>query len=319
MTLTAEQLEMRKSGIGASEMPAIMGEDPYRTAIDIYLEKTSKAPPFEGNQYTYWGNVLEPAIAQRYAELNGVELVESDTLVHQKHSWMMATPDRIVMVDPRRGLECKNRGAYSVFGKQWGEPGTDEVPNEVAIQCHASMEVTGFKRWDAAVLIGGNDWSSYVLEYDKVIAESMVEVAHDFWHEHVLKDICPELDGSESSANYVASKWQKHGELIVPADEKTASTAEQLREVRALIKEYGESEERYKNLIKDAIGEAAGVELPDGKKITWKRPKASQKTNWEAVARFLGDSVPEAYFDEAVKRHTKETEPSRRFLCPRNW
>jgi predicted phage-related endonuclease len=233
---------------------------------------------------------------------------------------MMATPDRIVLADPKYGLECKNRGSYNQ--NAWGEPGSDDVPGEVAIQCHASMEVTGLKRWDAAVLLNGNRWQSYVLEYDEVVAESMITVASDFWFNFVQKDICPELDGSESSSDYVASKWKKHGDLLIPADEKIASVAEQLREVRALLKEYGEDEERFKNLIRDFIGAAAGVQLPTGKKITWKLDRGGakgEKTDWEAVANMLKSDVPEAYFEEVLKAHTKETSPSRRFLCPRNW
>jgi len=317
MTLTQEQLELRKSGLGASEMPAVMRVDRWRNPVDIYLEKTGKAEPFEGNEYTYWGNALEDKIAQRYAEENGVELVESGTLVHPKHEWLMATPDRIVLVDPREGLECKNRGSYNL--DDWGEPGSDEVPDEVLIQCHTNMEVTGFKVWHAAVLLGGNRWHSFTLEYDKELAEQIVESAHDFWHDHVLADMCPELDGTESSSEYVANKWQTHGDLIIPATPEIYDTAEELRLVRAELKETEETKERLQNLLKDAIGEAAGVQLPNGKKITWKRPKPRQTTGWKAFAEGLKLHVDAEVWEDLHDTHTTEQEIARTFRVPRNW
>jgi putative phage-type endonuclease len=298
-------------------MAAIMGVHPHQNAVDVFLEKTGKAEPFEGNEFTYWGTVLEPAIAQRYAEENGVELVESDTLVHPKHPWLMATPDRIVKVDPGRGLECKNRGAYNVDA--WGNPGSDEVPDEVAIQCHTNMEVTKLPRWDAAVLVGGNNWQSFVLEYDKEIAEAIVDAAHDFWFNYVQANICPELDGSESSTNYVARKWKTHNDLLVPATPEIAATAEELREIRALLKEHEEDEERLKNLLKDFIGDQAGVSLPTGKNITWKRPKPRRKTKWEALAKALQGHVSKDVWDDLLNTHTEEQQTARRFLYPRNW
>ena len=319
MTLTAEQLEMRKTKLTASDWAAVMGLNKYRNAIDVFLEKTGKSEPFEGNEYTHFGNKLEPVILAEYAERMGVTVTPSGTIVHPEHDWIAATPDGIVdgNGDGKWGVEAKNRGAYNASA--WGESGSDEVPDDVAVQCHIGMEVTGLKRWDVCSLIGGNQLSIYTLEYDKELAENLVEVGRVFWHENVLAGVCPDLDGSESSTNYLASKWAKHGEVIVPAELEIALVAEQLREVRALIAEYAESEEQYKNLIKDFIGEAAGMSLPDGKKITWKFPTAGKKTNWEAVARMLADSVPEGYFNETVKAHTKDTNPSRRFVCPRNW
>ena len=54
--LTQEQQARRLSGLGASEVPAVLGLDPYRSPLDVYLEKTGVLPPFEGNNFTEWGN-----------------------------------------------------------------------------------------------------------------------------------------------------------------------------------------------------------------------------------------------------------------------
>lgn len=316
MALTAEQQEIRRHRITASDMAAIMGLNKYRNAIDVFLEKTGQVDPFQGNEFTHWGMKLESVIADEYAERMQVSLEPSDTLIHPRYDWLAATPDRVVVAPSQYGLECKNKSVYSAW--QWGTTGTDEVPDDVAMQCHANMEVTGFERWDAAVLLGGNQLGIYTLEYDHELAEAMVEMAHDFWHNNVLKGIVPPLDGTESSVNYLNRKWSTHGGLILTATPEITDTTEQLRQIRAEIKEKETEKKRLENLVKDAIGEAAGVELADGKKVTWTASKARKKVNWLGVAEELAQLAPEKY-DEILAKHTEEVEVARTFRMPRNW
>ena len=49
--------------IGGSDIPIIMGISPFKKRFDLLLEKAGlKENDFEGNQYTEFGNVLEPKI-----------------------------------------------------------------------------------------------------------------------------------------------------------------------------------------------------------------------------------------------------------------
>lgn len=49
--------------IGGSDIPVIMGISPFKTRFDLLLEKAElKEDNFEGNQYTEYGNELEPKI-----------------------------------------------------------------------------------------------------------------------------------------------------------------------------------------------------------------------------------------------------------------
>lgn len=49
--------------IGGSDIPAIMGISPFKTRYDLLLEKSQlKDNDFKGNEYTEYGNVLEPYI-----------------------------------------------------------------------------------------------------------------------------------------------------------------------------------------------------------------------------------------------------------------
>lgn len=53
----------RDKYIGGSDIPIIMGISPFKTRFDLLLEKAGlKEDDFTGNEYTEYGNVLEPKI-----------------------------------------------------------------------------------------------------------------------------------------------------------------------------------------------------------------------------------------------------------------
>ena len=54
-----EWLQLRKSGIGGSDASAILGFNRWKSAFQLYIEKTSKMVEEIDNEFVYWGNVLE--------------------------------------------------------------------------------------------------------------------------------------------------------------------------------------------------------------------------------------------------------------------
>ena len=309
--LTEEQLAMRGQGIGASEAPAVCNVDPYRNPLDVFLEKTGQKEPFKGNEFTEWGNRLEGVIAEAYADRMGVQLKECGTVTSTEHDWMFATPDRLV-VDGDRGVEVKNRNYFN--WREWGEPGTDEAPIEVVAQVQWSMAVTGLRKWDIAVLLGGNRLGIYHMDFDEDIASQMVQRVGEFWHENVLARVVPELDGSETSRQYLNNKWQLYGEALTAPDEETLTNALRLRDIKARLKSDEAEKKVLENLIKDFIGNDLGIELDDAGRITWKRPKASDLTNWRMVAVGLSRGRKKLH-GRLVDLHTTQKENPRRFLC----
>lgn len=309
--LTVEQKAMRFQGVGASEVAAVCNVDPYRNALDVFLEKTKQVEPFAGNEPTEWGNRLEGCIADAYAERMGVELERCDTVVDKDADWRFCTPDRLVLGSDR-GVEVKNRGYFN--WKEWGEPGTDEVPIEVAAQVHTQMDIMGMPRWDVAVLLGGNRLGIYHLEFDAGLAGDLRTTVHDFWHNNVLAKVTPTLDGSESAARYLNDKWKLYGEELKVPTEEIVALALELKDLRVRLKKGGLREDEIKNLIRDFIGNDTGLQMPnDGGKITWKRPKASEFINWRMVAEGLKRGRHKLHA-RLVGLHKSEKANPRRFL-----
>lgn len=184
--LTEQEKFARLDGIGASEVAAILGveEDTWgpngkirgRKADDILALKTGQKPEFEGNQYTYWGNKLEPLIADWYVETYGGEQHRSGAIKSCTVPWAFCTPDRIIVRDnAKHGLECKNK-AYSQKTKWKTGP-----PESILCQVKWSMMVTEWDRWDVAVLFNGNDPRAYVIDRDRTWEEMALEKVGAFW------------------------------------------------------------------------------------------------------------------------------------------
>src|SRR3972149_5437345 len=141
MALTKTQLEARKGKIGGSDAAAICGKDPRRTAYAVALQLRGEIEPADLDQLDHieFGNEMEGVLARFYERKNGVKLIVPSTITHPEHSFLIANMDRRIDGNPKRGIECKNTGLYAK--EVWGEPGTDEVPPRVLLQCVHYMMV----------------------------------------------------------------------------------------------------------------------------------------------------------------------------------
>lgn len=286
-SFTPEQLEARRATLGASEIPAVAGLHPHQTPLDVYLVKRGLVPPFEGNQFTEWGLRLERVLCDKYAEATGLYFGDQPgTVISSAEPWMSATPDRIVLGtdNERWGLEAKCKSARQAI--KWGESGTDQIPHDVAAQCHWSMLVTGLARWDVVVLFGGNDYRSYTLRYDTDIADSLMAAGWDFWHNHVVPGVEPRLDGSRAAHDFLARKFSSHSDALLEAMAATDGAVRMLKRVRARIAEAEAEQSALEVEIKAAIGDAAGMQGRDWR-ATWKKA-ASGGIDYKGVAESLG-------------------------------
>ena len=276
MSLTAEQLQTRLGGIGSSDSGAVIGVNPYRTPLGVYREKLGLSEPFEGNEFTHFGTILEEVIADEYTRRTGNKVRRDNrTLFHSEHTHMLAHLDRDV-VGMRRLLECKTASFY--VSHKWGENGTvitdassDAAPPEYITQVHHQMIVRGYEEADMAVLIGGNDFRLYHLRLDVQFAEILIKLERAFWNDHVLAEVPPE----PVTLDDVALLFPKDDGSTVTADAEMALAAKKLRATKALIKEFEVDQKALELAIKNGLGNASVLAGPDGKVLaTWKAQTA---------------------------------------------
>jgi putative phage-type endonuclease len=307
----------RRTILGASEIAPVLGMSRFWTPLAIYLAKHREdAQMIDRKTATgpaRWGNLNEPAIRQAYTEdvlvHSGHVLLSGDdvgTVLHPEHLWRAASPDGIV-ADPdslewRWGLECKNVDRSQA--ERWGETGSDQVPDEYALQCQWAMHITGLDRWDLAALFGGNDFRVFTLRRDDDLIANVVEAMDRFWNDKVLAGVPPEPMAED---NEILSRILKQrSQDIIENDAEIDRLAEAVRAARIAVVPYTDALNLAEAQLKVAIGDRAGASGAWGR-VSFKQNKPTAKIDWEAVARDAGAS------DVLIATHTTERQGARPF------
>jgi len=163
--------------------------------LAVWMEKTGKEVKPVDNLPVRFGSFVEEFVANEYAKATGFALRHDESIyINPDHSYMSAHIDRFVHTDgldqaATKILECKTANPFS--RAQWGEVGSDQVPMSYLCQCVWYMSVTGIEKTDLAVLFGNTDFRIYTILRDPELENLVLEKAHHFWYEHVLKDIPP--------------------------------------------------------------------------------------------------------------------------------
>ncbi len=274
MSLSPDQIELRKAGITATDIAAIIGVHPHRTALDVWLDKTGAPSTFIGNDRTVWGNLLEPVIRRDYEERHGVRVEVPGTL---SVDWRMATPDGIAYPsgspDPSRGLEIKVHGRQAMFALDYGAPGSDEVPEHELVQCMWCIDVSGLDRWDLITFDGVP--TEYTINRDDELISMLRERGERFLVDNVRANVAPPPDGSDRYAEWLRSRWKQSAGMIDVRDQpQTLGVIDALRERKAIHADAERAIELLEQRLKAVIGDAAGITWPNrhGKpgSITWK-------------------------------------------------
>ncbi len=127
-----EWLAVRKQGIGGSDAAAAVGLNPYQSQLELWMIKTgrfSENSPDESetkldiDSKMYWGQVLEPIVAQHYTKVTGRKVRKVNAILQHADSdksWMLANIDyRVVGSDEVQLLECKTAGGKTVCLSMW--------------------------------------------------------------------------------------------------------------------------------------------------------------------------------------------------------
>ena len=248
-----EWLRTRKRGIGGSDASAILGFNPWKSAFELYIEKTSDEVREIDNDAIYWGNVLEDVVAEEFTRRTGKKVRRrNQTFVHPEYDFMIANIDRDV-VGEKALLECKTTNAFNADAWE-GE----HIPPAYICQMQHYMAVLGYEKAYIAVLIGGQRFVWKELERDDEFIELMIQAEKDFWENHVLKEIPPEIDGTNSASELLKKMYpQDNGETIMLESDEAEMLIEAIESIKSEIKDKNTLLKEYENKLKLMIGDAA--------------------------------------------------------------
>lgn len=274
--LTPEQLALRTHTLGASEIAAVAGLNPWRSAHDVWLEKMGLADEHE-NHATRVGNLIEPIILQLYCEDTKASVAHFGTVIHPVHAWMSATPDFAVFGESRVG-EIKCVGWRSAT--HWTSE-IDGVPDYYRPQLEWQCEVTGADEADMAALIGGTDFRIYRIKRDRELAGMFIDLATKFWRDHVLAKTPPPVNGTEGAKRMLAKLFPRNVGPVKQADNETERLVSELKALDMLDAKRLELE----NKLKNAIADADGID-GDGWAVTYKANKNGVRSlKWKQFNR----------------------------------
>lgn len=321
MNAREDFLRARRAGIGGSDIAALLGLSPWRTPVDVYLDKTAaELPAEEQSEPAYWGTVLEDVVAHEFQKRTGRRVQRvSTTLQHPQHAWMRANIDRAIVAPGSRArldkdgrlagaegvLEVKTASAYKAA--EWAGPdGSDALPVYYTAQCMWYLAVTGLDVCDVAVLIGGQHYAQRRVERDDETIRGLIDRAEAFWLGNVLAGIPPEpATGAEAAALFARDNGQMRE---IGGNAELLEAFNTLHALRAQQAEIDQQVDAITDTLKVAIGEHAGLSL-DGRPVaTWKAAKDSRVTDWKAVAMASGAHP------DCIAHHTTTKAGARRFL-----
>ena len=262
-------LEVRRTGIGGSDIAAVLGISPYKSAYEVYEEKVNGlTQDLSTNEKIVWGNLLEEPIAKRYEQLTGVQTYCTGMSRHSKYPFLIAHPDRVMFGG--KGLEIKAVGENAKH--IWGESGSQVIPEYYYLQAAHYMLVLDYKAWDVAALIGGQELRIYNFERDKEIDELIIQGAFDFWTNHVEKNISPPADCSRPDVqSLIRRKNNLVSEEVVELPQELVEITNKWQESKELIAHYKKLQAEAETMILKTIGTAGKATLPDGRVFYRKR------------------------------------------------
>lgn len=254
--LTEEQLKRRSHGIGASEIGAVCGLDPFKRPIDIWLKKTGREvlqPDTEESLFRKsLGHKMEGVIADMYREKVACWLCPCGTLTHPQHDWALATPDRIWSSNDRL-VEIKNVGYH--MAHHWG----DGAPDYVVAQVQWQMEVANIEHADIAALLGGRDFVVHPVERDREMAAMMIEIGGRFWRDNVLADAPPPADGSNAYKEFLKRRYPNDDGPELAADDEIERWAHAYETARAQGSAAEAQQEEAGNHLRYLLGNSCGA------------------------------------------------------------
>ena len=300
-------LDVRRSGIGSSDAAAAVGLNPYKSQLELWMEKTGRGTalpqvdPNDESSPMYWGTLLEPIVAAHYTKRTGNRVRRVNAVLqHPRNPWMLANLDREVMGNPDVAiLECKTAGINGA--RLWKEG----VPDYVHLQVMHQLAVTGKQAADVAVLICGQDLQIFRIQRDEEQIQQLIRLEQAFW-EYVEKDLQPPADGSDSADLALRCLYPRDtGEVLDLSHEtELAGAFSDLLAVRQKLADVTELESQLKQRIQQRMGDASRAVFECGE-VSWKRSKDSVSLD---TARLLKDQP------ELLTAYGQTKPGSRRFL-----
>ena len=248
MPLTTKQLEKRKQDIGASEVSAICGVNPYATPWDIWALKTLVMHfNIEDSEAIEIGNALEPVL-RKWAEKTLGPIKRQGLERRIKGTPMLIHLDGVTVENEPTEMKTTGFGGGGIVG-EWGNEGTDQIPDYVLIQLTVQMMAVESDAGHVAAWLGSRGRVLYRVQRSTKLCGVIRERVEAFW-ECVMTET-PPPDSVASPEVAKAIKRVEH--KVVEVD---AADLAMLRITREHRLDIEKEEKQWAGKVMAAMGDA---------------------------------------------------------------
>lgn len=192
---TDKQLADRKNHLGASDMASVLGLNPFKSAYDLWLEKTGKVDSAADTIDMSLGRQLEQVVLNMAEPELGKMERNPEKLYRTPKDTSLPIGVNLdaELLEGKSPVEAKTTGVIRGFTTEhWGESGSDEVPDRIIVQCETQLLCTDAEICYVPALVGGRGFCMFAVYRNKELIDVITEKAVFFWQNHVIKDIPPE-------------------------------------------------------------------------------------------------------------------------------
>lgn len=284
-----EWLRYRTKGIGGSDVSVIAGISPFKSAHQLWLEKTGQTEPEQArSEYAHFGTLLEPIVRKEFMEWTGLKVRQKHMLLQsEEYPFMLADLDGVIReTDGEMAVfEAKTASAYK--REVWEEG----VPAPYVLQVQHYLAVTGAKKAYIAALVGGNHFYHHVIERDEEMIGKIIAMEKYFWETYVLGGMEPVPDGSEATTEYFNSRFAQSDGTTVELPKDVLAICEEYDRLSAELKRVETAKAAAANQLKFYLKEAETGMVGD-RVVTWKQISRSS-----VDTKRLKAEKPEIYND----------------------
>jgi len=282
--ISEEQRKERTKHLGSSDIGAIFGFDPFKSAADVWAHKIFESE----KEYAETNSMTSGIRWERYL---------IDWAAHELEIFPITDPEELWFVCKDHPVFASNLDAFyfdqdshkpiiieakkTRLWAEWGEPGTDQMPHRVNLQVHTQMLCTGFKIAYIAAMIQGDE-QLFRVERDERIIKAIIETGEKFWNENVLTKLPPN-DSLPPKLEFL-KRVKREPEKWADINDGIINDWEQAKAAEAEAKKTSELAERS---LLMTLGDAEGAKLSDGRELTFFQQDRPEHTVKAAKYRVL--------------------------------
>jgi putative phage-type endonuclease len=260
--LTDEEIEERRKAIGASDVAAIIGCSPWKSAWDVWADKTGRLDSWSGNNATRIGQYLESGVLD-YAE-SQLGPLDRNVRIAYVGKPIVSTLDAITADGVP--VEVKTAGMTGPLHGEWGDAGTDQIPEHYLCQVHTQILCTEAQTAYLFALLAGRGIVRYEIERSDSLCDALASQLCEWWDRHIIQGIEPSRDHASFE---VVKRLRRVPSKVVEMPDKCEWLMTTREHLKAEAKDLDERIAETDKLLLLELGDAEEGVFSDGRSVTY--------------------------------------------------